>query len=82
MDYNVTREEFNRHKKCYDLYTSPLGKEVYKDMRQNYSDRDSFVPGDPHATCFMEGQRSIVLGIKRIIDGIEQNLFTITDEGG
>jgi hypothetical protein len=32
-------------------------------MRKSYFDRTSYVPGDPYATAFAEGQRSVVSDI-------------------
>ena len=74
-DKPITKEQYAEYKKYYDLFATPSGKEIYADLLKTYYDRDSFIEGDPYATHYKDGQRSVVLGIKRIIDGIEKNLF-------
>jgi len=37
------------------------GAAVLEELAARYYDRQSYVPGDPHATSYQEGQRSVVM---------------------
>ena len=43
------------------------GRNVLADLCAQYEQRSSFVPGDPYATAFREGQRDVVLAIKAVL---------------
>jgi len=55
--------EFKRVKLYYETFSTESGKAVLKDLRNSFYDAQSYVPGDPYATAFSEGCRSVVLGI-------------------
>jgi hypothetical protein len=45
-------------------FSSPHGKKVLRDIMKNCGfDITSFVEKDPYATCFNEGQRSVIITI-------------------
>lgn len=41
--------------------TGPDAQAALKILREEFSERTSFVPGDPHATHFKEGERHVIL---------------------
>lgn len=41
------------------------GAVMLSDLVKRFAQRGSFVPDDPHATSYREGQRSVVLSIQR-----------------
>lgn len=47
---------------------SPDGQENVATLEQEFADRTSHVPGDPYTSAFNEGQRSVVLFLKDIIE--------------
>jgi hypothetical protein len=51
--------------------TSVDGKAVLDDLCDAYYDRTSFVSGDPQATAFNEGARSVVLAIFQILEDLK-----------
>ena len=51
-----------------NTFISESGEIVLKDMKVSYNDRESFVPLDPFATAFAEGQRSVYLSILRMME--------------
>lgn len=57
--------------KYYKLFTSPDGEDVLKDLMQQFYDRSSIVPGDPHMTHALEGAREVVLYIKQMMEEAE-----------
>jgi hypothetical protein len=65
------------------------GRNVLTDLCAQYEQRSSFVPGDPYATAFREGQRDVVLAIKAVLRTAEDKEFMretvgeflTTDEG-
>lgn len=77
----ITRELYAGYKRYYDVFTSPIGKAIFEDLIMAYDNRDSYVQGDPYATHFKDGQRSVILGIRRILYGIEKNLWKPEEEG-
>lgn len=76
----VSEDEYAKYKEYYDLFTSSIGKKIYEDLIETYHNIESFCYGDPYATHYKDGQRSVVLGIKRIVEGIEYNLFKVQKE--
>lgn len=50
------------------FFQSPDGKSAFKALETEFSDRISHTPGDPYATAFNEGQRSVILFIKDIVE--------------
>lgn len=46
-------------------FESSAGREVFRDLVQHYLYRTSHVPGDPYTTAYQEGQRSVVLAIRK-----------------
>lgn len=83
FDYSqpISPELYAEYKKYYDVFTSPNGKDVFEDLIQAFDNRESYVQGDSYATHFRDGQRSVVLGIKKILYGIEHGLFQFIEEG-
>lgn len=49
-------------------FASEAGQQVLNDLRLAYGRRSSFVPGDPQATAYNEGQRAVYLEIMAHID--------------
>ncbi len=49
-------------------FASPAGQRVLKHLFTTYCDRPSFVPGDPHSTSFLEGERNIYRAIVKAIN--------------
>lgn len=74
-DFPIDKKVYANIRKVYDLFTTPLGKEVLDEMMETYEHRSSFVRNDPYATHFYEGQRSVILEIRRILNGIDKDLF-------
>ncbi|MGH9390124.1 MAG: hypothetical protein ACRD1Z_10945 [Vicinamibacteria bacterium] len=52
----------------WKTFSPESGKRVLNDLRKQFGNRQSFVPGDSHATAFREGQRSAYL---YILDKVE-----------
>jgi hypothetical protein len=52
----------------YHTFTLPAGKAVLDDLREQFMDRSSIVPGDPHATHAREGAREVYLYIQQMIE--------------
>jgi len=50
------------------LFASPDGQKVFETLETEFSDRSSYVAGDPHATSFKEGQRSVMLFLKDALE--------------
>ena len=63
MDYHAT-------------FSAGRGRNVLNDLRAQYQRRSSFVPGDPQATAFREGQRDVVLAIEAMLATAEDKEFT------
>lgn len=78
-DLPIDKEAYAKMRKIYDLFATPLGEEVLDEMIETYELRNSFVRNDPYATHFQEGQRNVILEIRRILNGIEKNLFKISE---
>jgi len=88
------REEEAYYERVMD-YDATFGKgrgvNVLNDLSTQYERRSSFVPGDPYATAFREGQRDVVLAIKTMlttasdpefsVDRVREYFDTSTDEG-
>lgn len=55
--------EFKRVLNYSETFSTDSGLITLKDMRRTFFDRVSYVPGDPYATAFAEGQRSVVAQI-------------------
>lgn len=71
-DLPIDKEAYAKMRKIYDLFATPLGEEVLDEMIETYELRIS-------ATQFEEGQRSVILEIRRILNGIKRNLFKILE---
>lgn len=71
-DLPIDKEAYTKMRKIYDLFATPLGEEVLDEMIETYELRIS-------ATQFEEGQRSVILEIRRILNGIKRNLFKILE---
>lgn len=56
-------EQYRKVVLYYETFSSESGKAVLRMMRNTYFDRQSYVSGDPYATAFAEGQRSVVADI-------------------
>jgi hypothetical protein len=65
------REEAAREKqirRCYvGVFTSRDGREVLKDLRKQFYDVSTYVPGDPYGTHVAEGGREVVMRILTIL---------------
>jgi len=57
------KEIGNIQKDYLSCFSSSSGQKVLDDMKISYSDRSSYVTGDPYETAFNEGQRSVYLSI-------------------
>ena len=55
----------------YKVFTSPDGEDILADLMQQFYDRSSIVPGDPHMTHAREGAREVVLYIKQMMEEAE-----------
>lgn len=53
-------------------FGTPAGRKVLAHLRQLFGERLSYVAGDPHATAFREGQRSVILHINALLSWIEE----------
>lgn len=47
---------------------SSFGQSVLKDLRRQFTERSSIVPGDPYQTHAREGAREVVLYIESMIE--------------
>jgi hypothetical protein len=65
------REKAAREKRirqCYVItFTSPEGREVLKDLRNQFYDVSTYVPGDPYGTHVAEGGRQVLLRILTLL---------------
>lgn len=59
----MKKEIKNIQKDYLSCFTSSSGQRVLEDMKKSYSDRSSYVTGDPYETAYNEGQRSVYLSI-------------------
>lgn len=55
-----TLEQIQRYRSTFG---TDDGKWVLEDLRHEFADRTSFDPTNDRATCFLEGQRHVVLTI-------------------
>ena len=67
-----TNEEYRKAKKIkvktyQDLFLTLDGKFVLEDLEKAYNSRGSFV-SDPYTTAYNEGQRSVYLALKALVD--------------
>jgi hypothetical protein len=68
-----TSQTVKQTEAAYRIFEQSLdGQAVLDDLCQAYYDRTSFVPGDPQATAFNEGARSVVLAIFQILEDLKQ----------
>lgn len=58
----------------YDCFNTAQGKEAYRLMRELFYDRSSFVDKDSHKMAFFEGQRDVVMFIRKCIKYFEQGV--------
>lgn len=74
----MTEEELVYERVMDYQHTFALGRgvNVLRDLRAQYMQRSSFVPGDPHATAFREGQRDVVLAIESMLRTAEDPSFS------
>lgn len=61
MKYN--HSTWKKAKSYLGCFIDGEGAEVLKDLEERFSNRSSFVPGDPHHTSQMEGHREVYLHI-------------------
>jgi len=54
-----------------ELFSSKTGERILANMKVAYGDRISFNK-DPYETAFKEGQRSIYLEIKNVVEKINE----------
>jgi len=60
----LEREAMNMRR----ILQTPDGQKLYETLDTEFSDRSSFVAGDPYATAYKEGQRSVVLFLKDLME--------------
>jgi len=59
--------------KYREAFLSEEGKAVLEDLQARFNiNNTTFERGDPHFSAFLEGQRSVVLTIMRMIDDRKQ----------
>lgn len=51
-----------------EILISDAGKGVLDVLESEFADRTSHVPGDPYTSAFNEGQRSVVLFLKDLVE--------------
>lgn len=56
-----------------NVFTSPDGEQVLRDMMVKFYKYTSHVPGDSHQTAFKEGQRQVVIYILDRLEKAEKN---------
>jgi soluble cytochrome b562 len=61
-------------------FGTQAGRRVLADLRKSFSRRSSFVPNDPYATSFREGERSVVLKIESMLKLTEAELDRWTED--
>lgn len=65
-------KETKRVEAAYRIFeTSPDGQAVLDDLCDAYYDKTSFVHGDPYATAFNEGARSVILSIFQVLEDLK-----------
>lgn len=80
-DAPISEKLYAEYKRYYEVFSSPSGKAVLEDLMQAFDNRDSYIQGDSYATHFRDGQRSVILGIRRVLYGIEKNLWKLIEKG-
>lgn len=55
-------------RRCYvDTFTSSPGRVVLADLRREFYDVTTYIPGDPYGTHVGEGQRAVILRLLTIL---------------
>lgn len=71
---------FNRKKQYRDVFLSPQGKEVLKDLLKFcHYNSPTFVPGDPHTSAYNEGMRRVILRIISICGMSEKIILELQE---
>lgn len=52
----------------FNLFNTPDGKVVLDELKEQFVDRTSIVPGDPYATHANEGAREVILFINQMME--------------
>lgn len=60
-------------------FGTQAGRRVLGDLRKSFGKRSSFVPSDPCATAFKEGERNVVLKIETMLNMSEEQLDRWTE---
>lgn len=65
----MSQSKLKELRRCYRVtFGSEEGQRVLEDLRGRFhADTTTFVPGDPHQSAFLEGQRDAVLTIARML---------------
>ena len=74
QDAQRTREAFRAVKR------SPEGHIMFTYLRDRFFNTLSFIPGQPDATAFNEGQRALIKEMNTLADSVERDHSTITTE--
>ena len=67
MTSAITPEVLQRAQDYHTLFTGDVGRRVLRDMAEAYGERTSYVPNDPYATAFREGERHVYLSILTLL---------------
>ncbi|HWK44919.1 MAG TPA: hypothetical protein VNT30_09370 [Stellaceae bacterium] len=63
------------------VFETPDGARVLEDMLKGGGMLErSFVPGDPYATAFNEGRRSVMIDVLRLLSWTEGALSKLSDD--
>lgn len=69
------------HETYQDVFTNAPGREVLRHlMKISHFFESSYVPGDPTATAFREGQRHLVLSILKAVNKDTSELIKMVEE--
>lgn len=70
----VKREQLRLAADYKRLEQSLFGQNVLRDLRRQFAERSSIVPGDPYQTHAREGAREVVLYIDSMIEEASRNV--------
>ena len=54
------------------VFTSAAGQMVLAHWETIYGSRISFMPNDPYTSAYQEGQRSVLLGVKKLLQQVQE----------
>lgn len=65
----MDNKQYEKFRNCLlATLDNPKGEIVMEELRLMFSDRSSHVPGDPHHTAFLEGQRYVYQYLRNILE--------------